>query len=176
MPSLRGRSNRYHSKGLWAVKAKNGGKFPVHAKQATKPVTTKTKPFGKNQTRTVAFPKAPRFYPTEKVQKPRRSHKTNKPAKIRDSLQAGNVAIVLSGKFRGKRVVVLKRLSSGLVLVSGAYSPYSNNLFISLVLTGTKVPSRSTVFPSAVTILPTSSLPPPRSTSPVLSSEYPPNS
>ena len=28
-----GRSKAYHRKGLWAIKAKNGGKLPVHAKQ-----------------------------------------------------------------------------------------------------------------------------------------------
>jgi large subunit ribosomal protein L6e len=28
-----GRSKSYHRRGLWAVKAKNGGKFPTHPKQ-----------------------------------------------------------------------------------------------------------------------------------------------
>lgn len=120
MPSVIKKGRSYHASGLWAVKAKNGGKFPVNPKAAAKPsTTTKTKPFGKGQTRTVVSPRSPRFYPTEKVQKPRASRRIHNPAKIRDSLQVGSVAIVLSGKFRGKRVVVLKRLSSGLVLVSG---------------------------------------------------------
>jgi hypothetical protein len=139
---------------LWAVKAKNGGKFPVHKKQPTKPATTtKTKPFGKGQ-RTVVSPKSPRFYPTEKVIRARKSHKTVRPAKIRDSLQEGTVAIVLSGKFRGKRVVVLKRLPSGLLLVSGMLNPS----YLSFIRK--KDLSRLTVFPSAVTIPPTSLLPP----------------
>lgn len=120
MPSIKGRGNGYHKAGLWAVKAKNGGKFPVPAKKETTTETTKTKPFGKKgQTRTVAINKSPRSYPTEKIQVRRKSSKTPKPANIRSSLQAGTVAIVLSGKFRGKRVIVLKRLPSGLVLVSG---------------------------------------------------------
>lgn len=28
-----GRSKAYHKKGLWAIKKKNGGKFPSHAKK-----------------------------------------------------------------------------------------------------------------------------------------------
>ena len=27
------RSKSYHRRGLWAIKKKNGGKFPVHAKK-----------------------------------------------------------------------------------------------------------------------------------------------
>eukprot|EP01127_Copromyxa_protea_P010287 TRINITY_DN2500_c0_g3_i1.p1 TRINITY_DN2500_c0_g3~~TRINITY_DN2500_c0_g3_i1.p1 ORF type:complete len:220 (+),score=56.16 TRINITY_DN2500_c0_g3_i1:78-737(+) len=112
----------YRSAGLWALKAKNGGKWPAAQSKATE-ATTKTvvKDFGKGQKRTVVVPRAPRFYPTEKVTKPRALRRVAGAPKIRESLQPGNVAIVLSGKFRGKRVVVLKRLESGLVLVSGPF-------------------------------------------------------
>eukprot|EP01127_Copromyxa_protea_P010284 TRINITY_DN2500_c0_g1_i5.p1 TRINITY_DN2500_c0_g1~~TRINITY_DN2500_c0_g1_i5.p1 ORF type:complete len:222 (+),score=59.69 TRINITY_DN2500_c0_g1_i5:664-1329(+) len=147
-------SNQYRSKGLWALKTKNGGKWPA-AKEAAAPATSKTivKDFGKGQKRTVVVPRSPRFYPTEKVTKPRALRRKASAPTIRESLQVGTVAIVLSGKFRGKRVIVIDRLASGLVLVSGPFKvngvPLRRYNPAYLIATSTKVDLSSVKFENA---------------------------
>lgn len=62
------RSQMYHKRGLWAIKAKNGGAFPRH--------DPKPKPEAPAQ-------KAPKFYPADDVKKPLLNKHKPKPTKLR---------------------------------------------------------------------------------------------
>lgn len=58
----------YHKRGLWAIKAKNGGKFPHHDKApAATPVVEKP----------------PKFYPADDIKKPLSNKRKPKPTKLR---------------------------------------------------------------------------------------------
>lgn len=64
------RSKMYHKRGLWAIKAKNGGVFPKHD---PKPAAAETPA------------KPPKFYPADDVKKPLANKRKHKPTKLRSS-------------------------------------------------------------------------------------------
>ncbi|KAI1382240.1 ribosomal protein L6e-domain-containing protein [Hypoxylon crocopeplum] len=80
------------------------------------------KKFGKS-TREVphASQKAQKWYPAEDEAKPKTVRKALRPWAPRKSLQPGTVLILLAGRFRGKRVVLLKTLDQGVLLVTGPF-------------------------------------------------------
>ncbi|KAJ5883795.1 60S ribosomal protein L6-B [Penicillium subrubescens] len=79
-----------------------------------------TKQFGKGQ-RLVPAQKAQKWYPVDDESQPKKVRKTIRPAKVREALQPGTILILLAGRFRGKRVVLLKHLDQGVLLVTGPF-------------------------------------------------------
>lgn len=63
------------------------------------------------------------WYPADDEKKFfKRASKQAKPCQGRWNIQPGSVVILLSGKNRGRRVVVLKKLESGNLLITGPYA------------------------------------------------------
>ncbi|KAK2732691.1 hypothetical protein FQN57_002498 [Myotisia sp. PD_48] len=81
---------------------------------------TETKQFGKG-VRTIPAQKAQKWYSVDDEPQPKKVRKSVNPTKLRASLQPGTVLILLAGRFRGKRVVLLKHLGQGVLLVTGPF-------------------------------------------------------
>jgi len=112
------RSQVFTKRGLW--KGPKKGVQP--AKEAPAEVIEKTVGGEKNGgKRLVPTSKAPRYYPAEDVRQPKKTRKSPKTAPLRPTITPGTVLILLAGRFRGKRVVFLKQLDSGLLLITGPY-------------------------------------------------------
>ncbi|EKD16082.1 60S ribosomal protein eL6 [Drepanopeziza brunnea f. sp. 'multigermtubi'] len=65
--------------------------------------------------------KALKYYPADDAAVPKKVRKTIRTSSPRASLVPGTVLILLAGRFRGKRVVLLNNLDQGVLLVTGPF-------------------------------------------------------
>jgi len=150
-----GKSKTYHKKAIYKFLKKKTAKSA--AKPAPKFIEKKVNGAKNGGTRMVPSKKLPTandFPTTDKpaVKKTRKCF-SNHARNVRPSLKPGTIAILVAGVHKGKRVVVLKALSSGLLLVTGPFKVNGcplrrvNQRFVvatstSIDLSGVKVPEK----------------------------------
>lgn len=154
------RGRMFHKRGLWHIakwqktNAKKEGEKP---KKATRVVKKEVKGEKNGKTRSVRVTKFPRSYPTEdkarKLGVNKHAMKSHKHS-LRASITPGTVLILVAGRHAGKRVVFLKQLASGLLLVTGPFKlngcPMRRINAKYVIATSTKLDTSKVVLPENV--------------------------
>merc|ERR1719431_1608830 len=122
---LTGGVPRYSRSQMYERAARYKKKHVVIKKERKRPAAMVEKEIGGEKNggkRLVRVRRLPRYYPTEEL--PRKLNSRKKPfsqhkRKLRASITPGTVLILLRGPYKGRRVIFLKQLSSGLLLITG---------------------------------------------------------